>query len=687
MELPIVNLSSPQPVQGTLTMPGQHLDLTTDQQQQIAASATAMLRAAVSGQSATFPAHLAEVRDRLIHGAFISLKRGKHLRSCCGSFGQQMGLAQALENAAIRVIREDLRFPPVSPTELDFLDVEVWLLHNPQPVQARGEERLGAVIVGKHGTQVMRGQSNGLFLPSVAVDNNWDTRRLLDHVCVKAGLPPTAWKDDATALFTFEGLVIRPDNGQPAAGREQAESAPRPAPYRQEDVLAYAEFCRGNLATLLTGGIPNYYFFGAADGQVAGVVLSLRRAGGTDALHLSQLSLRPGVPLQATLFTLTQAAAQQLASERIERGALVQIETSLTILHDPVLHGTVGDPHLAGLDPHWRAVLVIERNKAALLFDPARTPEALLAESAVQARVTEPATAAVFSLGAVTTASSVSVTTAPKPVRGPAVRPPAVAGTFYESDPDELARTVDQLLSGERRPEPWPAALVPHAGLKYSGAIAAGVLQRLHIPRTVIVLGPKHTALGMDWAVAPHQTWALPGASLESDFVLARRLCQAIPGLEMDAAAHQGEHGIEVELPLLARLAPEAKVVGIAIGHATLEDCLRIAGGLAELLREREERPLLLVSSDMNHFATDAENRRLDAQALAALEERDPARLYETVTRNSISMCGLLPAVIVLETLRLLGLQSRTERVGYATTADVTGDTSRVVGYAGMLFG
>jgi AmmeMemoRadiSam system protein B len=201
------------------------------------------------------------------------------------------------------------------------------------------------------------------------------------------------------------------------------------------------------------------------------------------------------------------------------------------------------------------------------------------------------------------------------------------------------------------------------------------------------VLGPKHTPLGMDWAVAPHQTWALPGGTLESDFLLARRLAQAIPGLEMDAAAHQREHGVEVELPLIARLAPETRVVGIAVGGGDLEACRRFAQGLAEVLRERDDRPLLLISSDMNHFATDAENRRLDELAMQALERLDPAGLYETVTRHHISMCGVLPAVIVLETLRLLGGLSRAERVGYATSADVTGDASRVVGYAGMLFG
>ena len=99
-------------------------------------------------------------------------------------------------------------------------------------------------------------------------------------------------------------------------------------------------------------------------------------------------------------------------------------------------------------------------------------------------------------------------------------------------------------------------------------------------------------------------------------------------------------------------------------------------------------RPLLLISSDMNHFASDAENRQLDELAMAALERADPAEVYQTVTRHNISMCGVVPAVIVLETLRQLGGTRVTcQRVAYGTSADVTGDTSRVVGYAGMLFG
>jgi AmmeMemoRadiSam system protein B len=162
-------------------------------------------------------------------------------------------------------------------------------------------------------------------------------------------------------------------------------------------------------------------------------------------------------------------------------------------------------------------------------------------------------------------------------------------------------------------------------------------------------------------------------------------LAEAIPGLQLDAAAHQREHAVEVELPLLSRLAPDARVVGIAIGAGNVEQCRRFADGLAAVLQKRQEPVLLVISSDMNHFATDDENRRLDAMALEAMETLDPEALYRVVRDNQISMCGVLPAVIVLETLHRLNRIARCERVAYATSADVTGDTSRVVGYAGVL--
>jgi AmmeMemoRadiSam system radical SAM enzyme/AmmeMemoRadiSam system protein B/AmmeMemoRadiSam system protein A len=663
-------------------------ELSAEQQQYLLSAARDLVRGLASGQhGGVVDPTLGGLGGHLVAGAFISLKRGKHLRSCCGMLGQPIPLVTALQEAAARTVWEDVRFPPVSPSEIDHLHLEVWLLHSPQPVEARDQARADAVTVGKHGVQVVRGTQHGLFLPSVAIEHQWDSRRFLDQVCLKAGLHASAWQEDATALFVFEGEVLRGPLGD---GATASAAGARPAGIcRPEELRTLASFCCDNVGALLSGATPSHYCPGAPDGNVNGVVLTLQRprAGAVaEYTHFCQLSLRPGVPLQSTLFTLCQSAAQAITTQALTPEMLGAMRLSVTLLSDPVLHGTALEHDLAGIDPQHRTLLVLERHKSGMAFDPARQPTELLAEAVHQARVSHPGSAAVFSLDTLGRAPF-TLSTAPRAVQGPSIRPPAVAGQFYPAEAAALSGMVDNLLAGDGKAELWPAAMVPHAGLVYSGRIAADVLKRLRIPRTVIVLGPKHTALGVDWAVAPHETWTFPGGRLQSDVRLARELAEAIPGLELDAAAHQREHGVEVELPLVARLAPESRVVGIAIGAGDLPSCCRFAEGLAGVLKQREDRPLLLISSDMNHYATDTENRRLDAIALTALETLDPAKLYETVTENNISMCGVLPAVIVMETLRRLGCLQKTERVGYATSADVNGDQRRVVGYAGMLFG
>jgi AmmeMemoRadiSam system protein B len=106
---------------------------------------------------------------------------------------------------------------------------------------------------------------------------------------------------------------------------------------------------------------------------------------------------------------------------------------------------------------------------------------------------------------------------------------------------------------------------------------------------------------------------------------------------------------------------------------------------LATVLRERQEMPLLVISSDMNHYATDDENRRRDRLALNAFKTNDPRQLLDTCQAHDISMCGLLPAVLVLQTLRELGKSFSSHELGYGTSADVSHDKSRVVGYAGLM--
>ena len=250
-----------------------------------------------------------------------------------------------------------------------------------------------------------------------------------------------------------------------------------------------------------------------------------------------------------------------------------------------------------------------------------------------------------------------------------------------------MQQKLAEMFPPHLEPEPWPALLVPHAGWVYSGRLAAAVLQRVTIPERVIILCPHHRPHGARWAVAPHRRWLFPGGELAADPELAARLAEGVDGLELDAAAHREEHAIEVQLPLLARLAPQVRVVGIAVGDCELAELLRFGVALSVVLREMPQRPMLIVSSDMNHFADDAETRRLDRLALDAIAKLDPELVYQTVRRNRISMCGMAPCVVAMEALRWLGCLNRCELVGHTTSAEASGDASRVVGYAGLLFG
>lgn len=269
-------------------------------------------------------------------------------------------------------------------------------------------------------------------------------------------------------------------------------------------------------------------------------------------------------------------------------------------------------------------------------------------------------------------------------------RPPAVAGTFYPAGAQQLQQMLDTLFADldRSRAAAWPALMAPHAGWVYSGRVAAQVFTRVQAPAQVVILCPRHHRVGSPWAVAPVERWLFPGGGLDGDAALAGRLVEAVDGLEWDDAPHREEHAIEVQLPLLARIAPAARVVGITVGGgAGLEALQRFGRQMADALRGLAERPLLVISSDMNHFADDAATRRLDRLAIDALQTLDPARLYQTVREHRISMCGADPAVVVMEALRSLGGLTRSELVAYATSGDTGGDRHRVVGYAGLLLG
>lgn len=655
-------------------------ELTEAQGQRLVQAAAEVVAAAVRGSRSTVDAaELADLATCSCAGTFVSLKRRGHLRSCCGSFGRTMPLLECLEQSARRTATADPRFPPVSACELEHLDLEVWLLQDPEEITEPAAARVSAVSVGRHGLQIVSGEARGLLLPGVPVEHGWDAQEFLNQVCIKAGLAPTAWKDDSTTLYRFAGSVF---HGR-VAGTCTETPAETPPLFTAREFAMIAQHGRSTLDALLRGATPLYYCPSVSDANVNGVAVTVAEFETGRTLSATRHSLRQTVPMQSTLFSLCESLAGSMSGQGFRAGAFT---VDVAILSDTAMHGTLAEPDLDGFDSGRRGLVIAERSRTALAFDRHVAPQALLEQAVQLARINEPDAAQIFSVAVLSTKNPLTLVSTPQPESGPDVRPPGVAGLFYPGERHEVDRMLDELLAGEAPRGRWRACLVPHAGWKYSGRLAADVLRRIEFPRTIIALGPKHTPHGVEWAVAPHRDWALPTGTVASDPDLAQALARAIDGLELDAAAHRQEHGVEVELPIIHRLSPGTRVVGIAIGSGNLERCERFAAGLASVIREMDEPPLLLISSDMNHFASDAENRRLDALALEQLDRLDPEELFRTVRARHISMCGVLPAVIVLKTLKTLDALSSVESVGYCTSADATGDTSRVVGYAGRLF-
>jgi AmmeMemoRadiSam system protein B len=264
------------------------------------------------------------------------------------------------------------------------------------------------------------------------------------------------------------------------------------------------------------------------------------------------------------------------------------------------------------------------------------------------------------------------------------IRMPAVAGQFYEADPSRLKATVEGMVESDAVKVKAKAVLCPHAGLIYSGPVAGAVYSRVEVCDTYVLLGPNHTGLGPRMSMMAEGAWAMPHGQAEVDRELGARVLKQVPTVEHDSQAHLYEHSLEVQLPFIMYFAPKAKILPITILSASLDELKAAGEGIAGAIDETPGRVLVVASSDMSHFITDEEARRKDRMAIDRLLALDPDGLYNVVHQEDISMCGYMPAVVMLAAARAAGATGA-ELVRYATSGEVSGDFDRVVGYAGII--
>ena len=265
------------------------------------------------------------------------------------------------------------------------------------------------------------------------------------------------------------------------------------------------------------------------------------------------------------------------------------------------------------------------------------------------------------------------------------IRQPAVAGMFYEGTAQRLKLQVDACFAASPATAraPFVGAVVPHAGLMYSGHVAAAFYGSARLPRRFIILCPNHTGRGHFAAINREGVWRTPFGDAAIDDQLAAALMAKSPLLHDDDAAHAREHSLEVQLPFLQELLSSFTFVPICLGAPRYEMCEEIGVAIAAVVAAAGEPVGILASSDLNHYQDQQTTLRKDQAAIDAVIALDPARLWRVVDEEDISMCGYIPATTMLIAAKELGA-TEGRLLKHATSGDVSGDYERVVGYAAM---
>ena len=273
---------------------------------------------------------------------------------------------------------------------------------------------------------------------------------------------------------------------------------------------------------------------------------------------------------------------------------------------------------------------------------------------------------------------------------GDGPRKAAVAGKWYPASPEQLAAEVDRYLAAagdSPRFRDVRGLICPHAGLIYSGPVAAYAYRQLQ-GRSVdclVLVGPSHFVDFEGVALYSRGAFDSPFGPAVIDDELAAALLAGSPIVREHAQPHAREHSLEMQLPFVRRIAPSARIVPLLIGRQTARTAHLLAEALSDTIIGRPGT-VLIASSDLSHYENSATAQRLDAVVVGAVERFDADSLQAALDVNPAHACGGGAMVAVMRAARKLGAVEAAV-LKYADSGDVSGDKSYVVGYLGAALG
>jgi len=278
------------------------------------------------------------------------------------------------------------------------------------------------------------------------------------------------------------------------------------------------------------------------------------------------------------------------------------------------------------------------------------------------------------------------------------VRRPCQAGMFYAGSPQSLKSQIEECFThkigpgklpkvAEKGPRSVNGLVCPHAGYMYSGPVAAHSYYNLALdgkPDIIVILGPNHVGQGSALAVMNEGVWRTPLGDVQVDTATADAIVGESKILDVDDSAHMLEHSVEVQLPFLQYLYGSSfRFVPIAFQMQDFESSREIGQATAKALANKNA--VIIASSDMTHYEPHKNAEKKDRQALEMVEKMDEKQFHSFIENMGISACGYGPITALITAAKILGAK-KAKLLCYATSGNITGDFSAVVGYASVTF-
>jgi len=267
------------------------------------------------------------------------------------------------------------------------------------------------------------------------------------------------------------------------------------------------------------------------------------------------------------------------------------------------------------------------------------------------------------------------------------LRPSSIEGQWYPGNPRQLAASVDGYLEAAALPEikgEVIAVVAPHAGYIYSGPVAGYAFAALRglTPELVAVISPMHHSYFQPLLTCAHEAYVTPlgGVPIDREAVHALDAhLHAELGFGLDPIRNDPEHSLEIELPFLQRaLAGDFSILPVMMRDQSVKVARSLGKALAQTLKGRAA--ILVASTDLSHFYPQRTANDLDKEMLRRIEAFDPEGVLRAEEKGKGFACGRGAAAAVLWAAQSLGAD-RVQILNYATSGDVTGDHSQVVGY------